>query len=349
MRSSAYIPLFEACRNITVYELQHFMQWGTPRDLEEYLQHDCAFRALAISPRGPAARYPGTLLMPMAGAGARFATAGYDRPKPLIPVSGRPMAVAAASDLPPADHQVFVLRSDQPEVKKVERAMRAAYPACSIVMLDGLTEGQAITCLRALDQVDPDAPLIIGACDTGALYDSDHLGTLMSDPGVDVIVWGFSGHAAAQRRPTSYGWIDAQDGIVRGVAVKQPLRDPATDPVVIGTFTFKRAAQFKASAERMIARDGRVNGEFYVDTCINDAVALGLNVRLFEIDAYLCWGTPDELKTFEYWQSCFHKWDGHPYRLSDDARVPINEIDGLERRYATVRPLLPGRYVQGRC
>jgi len=208
-------------------------------------------------------------------------------------------------------------------------------------MLDELTEGQAITCLAGLADVDLAAPLTIGACDTGALYDAARFEALFADEKTDVVVWGFRGHDAARRRPTSYGWVDADHDLVRGVSVKTALRDPATDPVVIGTFSFKRAADFKAATERMVARGARVNGEFYVDTCINDAVAMGLRVRLFEIDAYLCWGTPEELNTFEYWQSCFHKWRGHPYTLGLDARVPLDHVDPLERRYGGVRPLLP--------
>ena len=31
------------------------------------------------------------IVIPMAGAGSRFADAGYEEPKPLIPVHGRPM------------------------------------------------------------------------------------------------------------------------------------------------------------------------------------------------------------------------------------------------------------------
>ena len=27
-----------------------------------------------------------------------------------------------------------------------------------------------------------------------------------------------------------------------------------------------------------------------------------LKVKVFEIDTYLCWGTPDDLKTYEYWR-----------------------------------------------
>ena len=44
----------------------------------------------------------------------------------------------------------------------------------------------------------------------------------------------------------------------------------------------------------------------YVDECINDLIELGLRVKVFEVDKYICWGTPNDLKTYEYWEQ-FHK------------------------------------------
>ena len=44
--SMVYKPMFnEGCR-IVVYELNHFMQWGTPNDLEDYVYWSGAFRRL---------------------------------------------------------------------------------------------------------------------------------------------------------------------------------------------------------------------------------------------------------------------------------------------------------------
>jgi hypothetical protein len=88
-----------------------------------------------------------------------------------------------------------------------------------------------------------------------------------------------------------------------------------------------------------VARNGRINGEFYIDACINDAVALGLRCHLFEVDSFLSWGTPNDLRTFEYWQSCFHKWPAHPYRLEKDPRVPPQALEGLRNRYRLEVPL----------
>jgi hypothetical protein len=139
-----------------------------------------------------------------------------------------------------------------------------------------------------------------------------------------------------------FGWIDADGGLIRSISVKAPLSTPASDPIVLGTFTFRRADDFRRALDRLIARDGRINGEFYIDSMINDAIALGLRCHLFEVDSYLCWGTPNDLRTYEYWQSCFHKWTSHPYRLELDARVPIDQVEALATRYQATISELPG-------
>ena len=36
--SLAYKSLFKAKKPVSVYPLQHFMQWGTPQDLNEYVK-----------------------------------------------------------------------------------------------------------------------------------------------------------------------------------------------------------------------------------------------------------------------------------------------------------------------
>ena len=338
--SLLYKPVLADGLPVAVYELQHFMQWGTPADLEEYQRWSRAFAALAEAPEPPA--QAGAVLVPMAGAGQRFRAAGYAAPKPLIPVSGRAMAVQAALDLPAAPRRRFILRQDLPELASITAALEAEVPGAETAMLEGLTEGQASTCLAGMEGLDLDAPLTIGACDNGVLFDGAAFAALMAEGGPDVLAWGVRGHPAARRKPESYGWIDADaEGRIRRVSVKQPLAAPGHDPIIIGTFTFLRARDFIAAARRMVARGARVNGEFYIDTCLNDAVELGLDCRLFEVPHYLGWGTPDELRSFEYWQSCFHKWPGHPYRLERDRRVPAAAVKALETRYAALRPARP--------
>jgi NDP-sugar pyrophosphorylase family protein len=343
--SLAYIPLLEAKKPIVVYPLQHFMQWGTPEDVAEYNYWSKAFLSL-IASAGSISSPKGTLVVPMAGLGQRFADEGYALTKPLIPVSGLPMVVQATHDLPPAERQVFVLRADMPGCENVAKQLRARYPRALIETINCLTEGQACTTLIGLDALEGNlvescSPLTVGACDNGAIYDVESFDKLVQDPTVDVIVWGVRGYPNAIRNPKMFGWIDAADGQVRSVSVKKPLDNPESDQIVSGTFTFRSAEDFRRALDRLIARDGRINGEFYIDSLINDAIALGLQCRLFEVDSYLCWGTPNELRTFEYWQSCFHKWASHPYCLALDRRIPKDQIGPLEARYEATIPVRP--------
>jgi NDP-sugar pyrophosphorylase family protein len=342
--SLAYKQMLASNQPVAVYPLQHFMQWGTPEDVAEYNTWSKAFRQL-IAPPVSEPTPKGTLILPMAGLGQRFAIEGYALTKPLIPVSGLPMVAQATRDLPSTDQQVFVLRADMKGYDEVTRELARLYPKAFIKTIEQLTEGQACTALIGLDALTeelgtvPD-PITIGACDNGALYNHAAFETMLADDNVDVVVWGVCSYPSALRHPQMFGWIKADNGRISGISVKTPLESPATDPIVLGTFTFRRSEDFRRAVASLIARDGRINGEFYIDSCINDAIELGLRCYLFEVDSYLCWGTPNDLRTFEYWQSCFHKWAGHPYRLEFDSRVPKDQISNLNESYHAMLPEL---------
>ncbi len=344
--SLAYKPLLDAHRAVAVYPLQHFMQWGTPEDVAEYQGWSGLFRRLLESVRAPDVA-EGAAIVPMAGMGKRFTDEGYTVTKPLIPISGLPMAVQAVQDLPRTRQHAFVLREDMPGHDEIAEVIKHTHPEAVVESIPKVTEGQACTALIGLDALVRRVgvvaqPITFGACDSGALYSSEAFRALVGNPDVDVIVWGVRGHTNAVRHPHMFGWIDAtSDGRIERISVKTPLSSPKSDPIVLGTFTFKRAADFLEAVDRLIARDGRINGEFYIDACINDAIKMGLRCFLFEVDHFVSWGTPNDLRTFEYWQSCFHKWEGHPYRLALDTRIPSDAVAGLEERYRAILPQNP--------
>lgn len=345
--SLAYKSLLADKRPVAVYPLQHFMQWGTPDDVREYNGWSTVFEMMNRQPERATAATTGALIIPMAGMGQRFANEGYSLTKPLIPVSGKSMVTQATEDLPKAAHHAFILRKDMPGHAEIAKELVRAFPGTVIETIPQVTEGQACTALlglEALERVitDVQGPITFGACDNGALYDEKAFQALVDNPNVDVIVWGVRGNANAIRHPQMFGWINAENGRIRQISVKTPLDSPTTDPIILGTFTFRRAEDFRQIVSRLIQRDGRINGEFYIDSAINDAIESGLRCELFEVDSFLSWGTPNDLRTFEYWQSCFHKWAGHAYRLNNDSRIPPKAIAELENRYQATVPELPG-------
>ncbi len=344
--SLAYKPLLAAGKKISVYPLQHFMQWGTPEDVAEYKRWSDSFKMLCEPGRCSKAPRHGTVIVPMAGLGKRFADEGYTQTKPLIPVSGAPMVVQAVNTLPAAAKYCFVLRSDMPGARETAKQLSAAWPGCVISVVDKVTEGQACTALLGLEEIEKkttgaEGPITFGACDFGSIYSDTAFQKLTDDPEIDILVWGVRGHPNAARHPQMYGWINVNGDKISSISVKKPLSSPANDPIVLGTFTFKNADVFRQAVQRLFQRNGRINGEFYLDSCINDALELGFSCRLFEVDSYLSWGTPNDLQTFEYWQSCFHKWPSHPYRLEKDCFIPAEAVQELENRYQSFELFVP--------
>ncbi len=341
--SLAYKRMCRNLKSLAVYPIQHFMQWGTPEDVREYNYWSQTFLKLVMKETALQVT-EGSTVIPLAGLGQRFASQGYPITKPLIPVSGRSMVCQATDDLPTTSSQVFVVRSDMPDYDDVISELKENYPNGLIKTIDHVTEGQACTAIigvKALENSNKKSisPLTIGVCDSGALYNSEAYKALLNDPKVDVIVWGIRGYANASRYPEMYGWIASKNGSISKISVKKALDDPSNDPIVLGIFTFKKKSDFERVTNSLINRDGRINGEFYLDSCIEDAIKLGLKCALFEVDSYLCWGTPNDLKTFEYWQSCFHLWSGHRYKLQNDIRVSANAAKTLERSFLQNSPL----------
>lgn len=246
-------------------------------------------------------------LIPMAGAGSRFAEAGYTTPKPLLPVLGGPMVVEAARALPHAEKYVFVVRDFQIAEYQIDAHLSNYFPGCEIVVIDHLTEGQAVTCLHAKQLINNEEELVIGASDNGMIYNLPAFEAMKA--GADAVVFSFRNNPAVLEKPQAYGWIKTdEDNVVTAMSVKVPVSNtPMADHAVVGAFWFRQGKMFVEAAERMIALNRRINNEFYVDECINDLVELGYKVKVFEINHYVCWGTPNDYKTFNYWEAFYEK------------------------------------------
>jgi len=246
-------------------------------------------------------------LVPLAGEGNRFKVLGYSLPKPLIEVNGNPMVIAAAQSLPKADSYVFACRKEHIEKYCIDKILKKNFPNSICFIVDSLTEGQASTCLLARKYINSDAVLTIGACDNGMEWDKSKFDKLINDKNTDAIIWTFRKYPPVRIKPEMYGWVKVdKDDSATEVSVKIPIsEEPMEDHAVVGTFSFKKASNFFDYAESMIEANRRINNEFYIDELMNVMIEAGLNVKVLEINTYLGWGTPNELKTFNYWNSYF--------------------------------------------
>lgn len=297
---------------IFVYEVPYMLQWGTPEDLEEYLYWSDYFKHKEKSAMSNF-QYDMNILMLMAGEGKRFSSLGNYLPKPFIDVGDKPMFLGATGTLPKGNKYIFVVRSEHLEKYSVYDIVQREFKNLEIIKVDKITEGQASTALLAEKLINNDVPLLIGACDNEVIYDIEKFRKLTSgDSNIDALIFTFRNNPLVRRNPKQYGWVKVNsDGKALNVSVKNPLsNDPVCDHAVIGSFWFKKGNYYVENAKQMIKANDRINDEFYIDTCMNYLIKNNLNVYVFEVDKYISWGTPDDIKTYEYWQACFSRYSG---------------------------------------
>lgn len=341
--SLTYKSVLDLGLTVGIYELQHFMQWGTPQDLEEYREWSTA---IAHWLRGPAEPEPAATRVVLAsGAGKRFADLGYGVPKPLLDVAGRSLLEHALLAVPGSD-SVVVTRADLGDGGVV--AGLAARQGARVVELARLSRGQAdsaLSGLRPLAAEAGDRPVTITACDAVPRPAPGAFADALAAAGDDgLVVWVAPGYRLARRRPEQYGWVTWDDGgRVCRTWLKQAPEDPATAGVIIGTFTFPAAARAVDDLEALLASDETVNGEYYLDSLVRRFVADGRPVVALLLDSFVSLGTPDEYETFRYWQSCFHKWVHHPYALAADPLVPPTARAELDHGFRDFVPAASGR------
>jgi NDP-sugar pyrophosphorylase family protein len=107
------------------------------------------------------------IVVPMAGRGSRFADAGYTDPKPLIDVHGKHMIEVVINNLTPScEHRfIFVCQEEHVKAYKLDAIFANVCENFEIVTINGITDGAAITVLKARVFFDNDQPLMIANAD----------------------------------------------------------------------------------------------------------------------------------------------------------------------------------------
>lgn len=234
------------------------------------------------------------IVIPMAGAGSRFAQAGYQKPKPFIDVDGKPMIVRVLENLAYQDARYILIArkehmdADAALVKQIEREFNAIF-----IPIDKLTEGTACTVLYARRYINNQNPLLIANSDQ--IVDMQ-IGDFIDDcrrRGLDGSILTFIDE---QRDPKwSFAKLDANQ-LVTEVQEKRAISEYAT----VGIYLYSQGSDFVDAAIDMFIERDRVNNEYYTCPTYNYAIHAGKRIGIFNIgvEAMHGIGTPEDLQAY---------------------------------------------------
>ncbi len=236
------------------------------------------------------------IVMPMAGRGSRFKEVGYDEPKPVIDILGKPMIQWALDciDYRPQD-VIFICLEDHVRDHHIDDRLRGLFSdEITVLTTDGVTEGAACTVLLAKELIDNDDECIVYNSDQ--FFRSSLTEAIRTRPSD---VTGIIPVFKATHPKWSYARL-GDEGYVVEVAEKVPISTHAT----VGLYYFSHGKDYVWAAEQMIAKDLRRNNEFYVCPVYNELIQRGDKIQICECDSMWGLGTPEDVEQFErYYRS----------------------------------------------
>jgi NDP-sugar pyrophosphorylase family protein len=235
------------------------------------------------------------IVLPIAGRGSRFAEAGFELPKPLIPVHGKPMIEVVVNNIRPlCEHRfIFVALKEHLDHLGMEETLNRVAPGCVIITVTEVTEGAACTVLLARELIDNNDQLMIANSDQWVDIDINDYLSLMDDKKVDGLIMTMW----ADDPKWSFVGFD-EEGNVNNVVEKEVISNEAT----VGIYNFKKGSDFVNAADLMIAKNLRVKNEFYVAPAYNEMIAYNAEIKIFnvgkEYDGMYGMGIPSDLEKF---------------------------------------------------
>lgn len=229
------------------------------------------------------------VLIPMSGKGSRFADAGYSFPKPLIEVNKKPMIQVVVENLNVDANFIYIVQKEHYEKYKLDSLLKILTPNCKIVITDGVTEGASCSALLAKKYINNDDPLLIANSDQFIEWESGEFFHSVNSPNID------GGILTMESNHPKWSYVKLNnDGNVVETKEKEVISNVAT----VGIYYFSKGCDFVKGAERMIEKNLRVNGEFYICPVYNELIEDGKIIKTYNINNFYGLGIPEDLNYF---------------------------------------------------
>ena len=229
------------------------------------------------------------IIIPIGGVGQRFKDEGYDVPKPLVNVLGKPMIHRIIDNLKTdALDKIHIVYHNHLKEFNFETLVKFWFPNknISFTSLDYLTKGASETVLKGLETFTPEElqeNTLILDCDT--FYDEDIIGKYKSSSNKNAIFY-FDDITL----DPIFSYITLENNNVIDIKEKIKISNNANT----GAYGFENGNTLKKYCTDVLSLDK----ELYI-SCVYDKMLLdNCKVNGIKIDNFNCVGTPLQLKAY---------------------------------------------------
>src|SRR3989338_6734287 len=264
----------------------------------------------------------------MAGVGNRFVQHGYEIPKPLIKIDGKPMIAHVCDAFSKDDEFLFICNREHIESTEMSSILSGIVNKFSIISVEPHKLGPVHSVMLAQDMIEDDEEVIVNYCDFTIEWDYKKFLDLMRSKKADGGLPSFRGFHPASLGTTKYAYLKVDDSMhVQNIIEKECFSDDKTkDFASTGTYYFRTGAIMKKYFSNIMEAGMDINGEFYATIPYNVMIKDGLLVLVFEVKKFICFGTPYDLNQYNAWSYHFSGLSNGGFMSNADLSVvPMKE------------------------
>lgn len=227
------------------------------------------------------------LIMPMGGGGTRFGNKGFNLPKPLIELQGKPFFYWATQSIYKfvnVEDLTFVVLQEHIDKFEINKKIKEFYPDANIQVIPHVLNGAVLTCCEGVKAINDDLPILFNDCDHAficeAFYEYCETGKFNE---IDGALLTFESNSPN----FSYVRFDS-NGTVIGTIEKEVVSNEA----ICGAYYFKNKGIFNNAVKAYL--DKCSYKEFFVSGVYNELAAQNGNIKTFKIGEHISFGTPEE-------------------------------------------------------
>jgi NDP-sugar pyrophosphorylase family protein len=249
------------------------------------------------------------IIIPMSGIGKRFIDAGYERPKPLIKVNGKPIIEYVISMFP-GDHDfIFICNREHLDNTDMWSVLKSIKPESRIVSIVPQNKGPVSATTEVFDEIDDEEDLMISYCDYFMEWDFNDFQQKVKSGEFSGAVPCYTGfHPHLLHRNLYAGVNVGADSVMEDIKEKHSFTENPMDGFHSpGAYYFRCGADFKKYSTELLDSEINLNGEVYTSMLYYLYLRDGHKIYVPEVKRFIQLGTPEDLEEFEAWSRYFHK------------------------------------------
>ena len=227
------------------------------------------------------------LVMPMAGAGARFFKNGFNMPKPLIEINEKPFfywSTKSISNFIDAKDITFVVLKQHIDEFKIDEKIKEFFPDAKIVAIPQLLNGAVLTCMNGINEIQDDLPIIFNDCDHAFI--SNEFNLYCNNGKFDKLDGGLLTFESNEPK-YSFLQMDESGNVIHTVEKKV-----VSNHAICGAYYFKNKELFLNCAKKYLEKCEY--SEYFVSGVYNIMAEQKMKIANFKCDIHVPFGTPDE-------------------------------------------------------